>query len=129
MKALRTAVEKVCTFQNQQLATKTDEKMPISQIRSRFLVSPMKGSRPTRRLLLHAYKSSAPSGVRLIQPSSDMHETEAAIKTLGQVRGVLAVDWLIPGVTTNLRQRGEWQSLKWLGGGVLCLTVGQGAST
>lgn len=36
------------------------------------------------RLKVQAYKSSA-AGVRCITPSSDMHETDAAVKTLGQV--------------------------------------------
>lgn len=70
-----------CDLQKNQL----DEKM-IAQIKIRSRCVPATGSTPTRRLLLHAYKSSAPAGVRLIQPSSDMHETEAAVKTLGQVR-------------------------------------------
>jgi hypothetical protein len=40
--------------------------------------------RDRHRLTVKAYASSSAS-VRCIQPASDIHETEAAIKTLGQV--------------------------------------------
>lgn len=41
-----------------------------------------------RQLLVRAYKGSTKGAELLRKPSNDMHATEAAIKTLGQVGGL-----------------------------------------